>query len=243
MTAFDVVLTITSMTVQDPDENLFPKSGEALAVLVSGGLDSAILVGEALQRGIRVHPLYVRHGLYWEQAELAHLNRFLERLAEPALNPLHVLEMPVADVYESHWSLTGQAVPDADTPDEAVFLPGRNVLLLSKAILWCHLHRVPSVALAPLTSNPFPDATAEFFHAYESIVNRAIEGRVRVVRPYSRLNKREVMLRGKQLPLELTFSCIHPINGHHCGKCNKCAERRLAFRDAQLTDATVYETE
>jgi len=47
----------------------------------------------------------------------------------------------------------------ADTPDDAVFLPGRNVLLLSKAMLWCHLHGVEEVALAPLESNPFPDAT------------------------------------------------------------------------------------
>ena len=84
-------------------------------------------------------------------------------------------------------------MPGADTPDEAVFLPGRNVLLLSKAILWCHLHGVPAVALAPLESNPFPDATPAFFSAFEAVVNQAVGGSVRVLQPYLRLRKTEVM--------------------------------------------------
>jgi 7-cyano-7-deazaguanine synthase len=221
----------------------FPKAGEALAVLVSGGLDSAILLGEALGRGSVVYPLYVRQGLYWEVTELTHLGHFLQDLAGPNLRSLHILDMPISDIYKDHWSLTGQGAPDADSPDEAVYLPGRNVLLLSKALLWCHLNHIGSVALAPLGGNPFPDATPEFFSAYEAIVNRAVGGQVHVLRPYARMSKREVMLRCRKLPLQWTFSCIHPINGHHCGQCNKCAERRRAFREACMVDVTVYEAD
>src|SRR5262245_36461186 len=107
--------------------NREPKTTD-LAVLVSGGLDSAILVGVALREQAPVHPLYVRHGQYWEEVELAHLRRFLDVIRQPKLRPLNVLDMPVADLYGDHWSLTGRNVPDADSPDEAVFLPGRNVL-------------------------------------------------------------------------------------------------------------------
>src|SRR5579872_5994614 len=103
----------------------------ALAVLVSGGADSAVLLAEFLSRHERVFPLYVRCGLFWEEAELAHLGRFLDALRDPSLQPLHVLEMPVRDLYDAHWSLTGEGVPGGDTPDDAVFLPGRNVLLLA----------------------------------------------------------------------------------------------------------------
>ena len=103
----------------------------ALAVLVSGGLDSAILLGEALRNYAAVHPLYVRNGLSWETVELQYLRRFLEAVHTDGLRPLTVLEMPVADLYGDHWSVTGRGVPDADSPDQAVFLPGRNVLLLS----------------------------------------------------------------------------------------------------------------
>ncbi len=213
-----------------------------LAILVSGGLDSTILVGDALRSGCIVYPLYVRNSLFWEPVELEHLRRYLDALQRPTLRRLHILELPVADIYTTHWSLTGQDVPDADTPDEAVFLPGRNVLLLAKAILWCHLHQIPAVAMAPLASNPFPDATPAFFRAYASIVNQSVEGSVRVLRPYANLHKTDVMRRAGDLPLGLTFSCIRPIGRHHCGRCNKCAERRRAFIDAKLGDPTEYAT-
>jgi 7-cyano-7-deazaguanine synthase len=223
--------------------NADPPFPSVLAVLISGGLDSAILLGEALRSCAAVHPLYVRNGLSWEPVELHHLSRFLEAVHAPALRPLTVLEMPAGDLYGDHWSVTGRGVPGADTADAAVFLPGRNVLLLSKAILWCHLNGVPAVALAPLESNPFPDATPAFFSAFERVVNQAVEGSVRVLRPYLGLHKTAVMGRGRGLPLGLTFSCMRPLGGRHCGACNKCAERRRAFADAGMTDPTAYEGE
>ena len=222
------------MTSADP----FPSP---LAVLVSGGLDSAILVGESLRTHAAVYPLYVRCGLSWEPVELRHLRSYLDAIRGPALRPLTVLEMPVADLYGEHWSLTARGVPGADSPDEAVFLPGRNVLLLAKALLWCHLRGVAAVALAPLESNPFPDATPAFFAAYQDVVNQAVGGRVRLRLPYRGLSKVEVMRRGRSLPLGLTFSCIRPAGGRHCGACNKCAERRRAFADAGMTDPTDYD--
>jgi 7-cyano-7-deazaguanine synthase len=218
-------------------------TADHLAVLVSGGLDSGILLGESLRTHAAVHPLYVRCGLSWEAVELRHLRRYLDALRCPALRPLTLLEMPVADLYGDHWSLTARGVPDAGSPDEAVFLPGRNVLLLSKALLWCHLNGVPAVALAPLCGNPFPDATPAFFTAYQEVVNRAVGGSVRVLWPYLGLDKTEVMCRGRNLLLGLTFSCIRPVGDRHCGACNKCAERRRAFADAGLTDPTAYARE
>ncbi len=211
-----------------------------LAVLASGGLDSAILLGELAGRQRAVHPLYIRGGLAWEDVEISHLRRFLERLDNPALAALTLLDLPVRDLYGAHWSITGRGVPDAASPDEAVFLPGRNLLLLAKAMLWCHLHGVPGVALAPLKGNPFPDATADFFSACENTLNRAVSGQVAIYCPYADLGKAEVMRRGRGLPLELTFSCIRPQGGRHCGRCNKCAERRRAFRAAGLVDRTEY---
>jgi 7-cyano-7-deazaguanine synthase len=215
-----------------------------LAVLVSGGLDSAILLAESLKTHSAVHPLYVRFGLFWEPAELRHLRRFLEAIGPTNLRPLAILEQPVADLYGHHWSITGAGVPGADTPDEAVFLAGRNVLLLSKALLWCHLHGVPALALAPLESNPFPDATPGFFAAYAAVVNQAVGGQVRLLQPYGKLHKADVLRRGRDLPLQWTLSCIRPTPGphgeRHCGVCNKCAERRKGFQEAGLLDPTDY---
>jgi 7-cyano-7-deazaguanine synthase len=218
----------------------FPKE---LAVLVSGGLDSAILFGTVCHFGSIVHPLYVRNGHVWQSTEEAHLRDYLETLDGANLRPLHVLDVPVADLYGAHWSITGRAVPDAQSADEAVFLPGRNVLLLDKALLWCHLHEVGTVAVGHLKSNPFPDATAPFFAGLEKAVNQAVGGKVEILRPFANMSKTEVMHLGRDLPLATTFSCIRPAAGKHCGICNKCGERRKAFADAQMPDRTVYDSE
>jgi 7-cyano-7-deazaguanine synthase len=222
------------MTASTPDPHL------PLAVLVSGGLDSAILLAESAARHPAVHPIYVRFGLTWEDVELAYLRRFLAALAAPPLRPLVVLDQPVQDVYGDHWSVSGTNVPGAETSDAAVYLPGRNVLLLAKAVLWCHLHDVPALALAPLESNPFPDATPEFFADIEGVLNRAIDGHVRLFQPYRGRHKVDVLRRGRAFPLEHTFSCIRPRAGLHCGSCNKCAERRRGFAEAGLVDPTKY---
>jgi 7-cyano-7-deazaguanine synthase len=183
---------------------------------------------------------YARTGLHWEAVEREYLDRFLVAIRVPVLRPLCVLDQPVTDVYGAHWSVSGEGVPGADTPDEAVFLPGRNVLLLAKPLVWCHLNGVPEVATAPLGSNPFPDATAAFFDDFAALVSRAVGGNVRVLRPYATLHKVDVLGRGRGLPLEHTFSCIRPVRGLHCGACNKCAERRAGFRAAGVPDPTRY---
>lgn len=211
-----------------------------LAVLVSGGLDSAVLIAEAVRVYPAVYPLYVRTGLLWEPVEREHLHRFLKAIRTPVLRPLHVLEQPADDVYGPHWSVTGEGAPDADAPNDADFLPGRNVLLLAKPLIWCHLNGVPELATAPLQSNPFPDATPEFYNGFAEIVSRAVGGNVAVIRPYAALRKRDVLHRGRGMPLEHTFSCVRPVGSLPCGLCIKCGERQRGFREAEMEDPTCY---
>jgi 7-cyano-7-deazaguanine synthase len=215
-------------------------SQRAVAVLVSGGLDSAILCVELLRDFSCVVPLYVRSGLRWEETELASLGRFLAAVQQNGLESLVVLDEPIADVYGTHWSTSGAGVPGSETPDHAVYLPGRNLLLTVKAGVWCRLREIDALALGSLGSNPFPDSTGEFFGKLESILNQAMAGSLRLYRPFAHLHKTDVLLLGAKLPLHLTFSCINPVEGRHCGACNKCAERKQGFRDAGLADLTSY---
>jgi 7-cyano-7-deazaguanine synthase len=211
-----------------------------VGMLLSGGLDSAILLGYLLGQGHGVQPFYVRSHLAWEAEEFRAVERLLAAMAAPRLAELVVLEMPVADLYEGHWSVTGRDVPDARSPDSAVYLPGRNLLLLVKPAVWCRLHGIEWLALAVLGTNPFGDARPEFFADLESVVARATGGRVGLLRPFAQLDTRQVMDLGRRLPLGLTFCCLAPVDGLHCGRCNKCAERRQAFRSAGLADDTQY---
>lgn len=217
-----------------------PDLAQPVAVLCSGGLDSAILLGDLHRQGRRVTPLFVRAQLAWEHCELAAVRRFVAALPAPGPLDVEVLDLPLWDVYRGHWSLTGRDVPDDRTPDEAVYLPGRNALLLVKACLWCRLHDVGALALGHLCSNPFPDATDAFFDDFQSVMQRATGGAVQILRPFARLHKSDVMRLGAGLPLEQTFSCLSPRGELHCGACNKCAERRLAFASVDLPDPTRY---
>jgi 7-cyano-7-deazaguanine synthase len=212
-----------------------------ISLLLSGGLDSSILLGHLLRQGRRVQPLYVRCDLAWQAEELRAAGRFIDACAaDGRVQPLVLLDLPVRDLYGDHWSVTGDGVPDAHSADDAVYLPGRNALLLVKAAVWCRLHGIDELALAVLESNPFADATPEFFAEFESALARATGGCVRIVRPFGAKSKREVMALGRGLPLELTFSCIDPRDGLHCGACNKCAERQAAFETVGAADPTEY---
>jgi 7-cyano-7-deazaguanine synthase len=210
------------------------------AVLVSGGLDSAILVSYLLDRGDAVLPIYADTGTVWQSEELAGLKAYLAAVARPRLADLVILKLPLADLYTGHWSLTGKQTPDANTPDDAVYLPGRNLLLTIKPAIWCQLHGIGHLALGVLGSNPFDDATPDFFRSLEDVLARLGQPPIKIDRPFGAMHKREVMELGRNYPLGLTFSCIAPVNGRHCGKCNKCAERQAAFKMISLADPTSY---
>lgn len=210
------------------------------AVLTSGGLDSAVLLAELAETG-PVVPVIVRFGLVWEAAEERALRRYLAALNNPAIEALRVFELPIRPVYGPHWSTTGAGTPDFDSPDEAVFLPGRNLLLFAQPAIWCHLNGIRTIALGVLAGNPFPDASDDYFATFEQAVNRAVDGQLHFVRPYRHLDKTAVLQRGQSYPLELTLSCIRPLPGDiHCGQCNKCAERQHAFAAAGVEDRTQY---
>lgn len=212
-----------------------------VAILFSGGLDSSILLAHLLAQGHAVQPLYVDSQLYWQCAERNCVGRFLQAVDSPGLARLVELALPLVDLYDDHWSITGRGVPGADEPDERVYLPGRNPLLLIKAQVWCRLNGVTQLALGSLKGNPFADAGDDFFRTFEAAMDRAVSGHVELVRPLAALDKRQVMQLGRDLPLELTFSCLAPAGGQHCGQCNKCAERQRAFREAGLHDPTRYQ--
>lgn len=217
-----------------------PREAATVAVLVSGGIESAVLVATMIDRHERVRPIYVRCGLRWEDVELAAARSFLEAIGREGLEPLVVLDEPIRDVYGPHWSTDGPEVPDAESPDEAVYLPGRNLLLTVKAAVWCRLRGATALALGSLGTNPFPDSTDEFFRGLESVLSLAMSGAPRLLRPFAGLHKSDVVRRGAGLPLERTFSCIRPVDRLHCGRCNKCAERRQGFREAGVVDRTRY---
>lgn len=216
-------------------------------VLLSGGLDSAVLLAHE-SRDSMAHPVYVSVGLAWEAAELAMLDRLLASpLFADRVAPLSRVELTMRDVYSpNHWAIRGTP-PAYDTPDEDVYLIGRNLVLLTKAGVVAAQRQLSTIVLGPLAGNPFPDARPAFFAAMAESLSLGLDRPIAIRTPFANLHKEDVIRIGVSLgvPLDLTLSCMSPERiGNdlplHCGQCSKCRERRDAFAAAGVDDPTPY---
>jgi 7-cyano-7-deazaguanine synthase len=218
------------------------------AVLLSGGLDSAVLLAdEASRRGAAgVQPIYVSAGLAWEAAERAMVARLLSTAPFAGIRPLASLAVDMRDVYAAtHWAVRG-APPSYHTPDEDVYLPGRNIILLAKAGVFCGVASLSRLVLGTLAHNPFPDATDEFRAALARALSLGLAHDLEIAAPFAGKSKADVTRRGVELgvDLTLTLSCMNPVvhdaEPVHCGTCSKCRERHDAFLDLGIADPTLY---
>ena len=210
------------------------------AALCSGGLDSAVMLAELAKSCGSVYPIYVRCGLAWEEEERKALDRFLRALGSPAIRRVVVLDFPMNDVYGQAWYASGVGIPGYHEADQRWEIPGRNMILLSKAAVWCALNSIETIALGILSTNPFPDATPRFFAAMADALSLGLGHPIRILRPFDRLHKADVVRLGRTLPLQLTLSCASPVGARHCGRCGKCRERIEAFAEAGVADPTEY---
>ena len=213
--------------------------------MLSGGLDSAVLAAEEARTYV-VHPVYVAGGLAWEEGEQRVIRQLLGRPpfsnGANRIEPLARLEFSLRDVYPgTHWAITGTP-PAYDTPDEDVYLHGRNIALLSKAAVYAASRNISRIVVAPLAGNPFPDATPQFFAALGAAFSLGLAAPIDIAAPFAGLRKEDVVKIGARLgvPFELTLSCMNPSGTTHCGLCSKCRERRDAFQAAGVTDPTTY---
>jgi 7-cyano-7-deazaguanine synthase len=149
----------------------------------------------------------------------------------------------MTDVYSSvHWAVEGRP-PGYHTPDEDVYLPGRNIVLLGKAAVYCASLKVERLVLGTLDHNPFPDATSAFRSTMAAALSLGLARPLRIDAPYGGLSKTDVVRRGAAMGvrMDLTMSCMNPEEGlRHCGQCSKCRERHEAFLAAGVADPTAY---
>lgn len=222
------------------DDYLIQPEPGRIAVLASGGMDSSVMLGWIARRGGAIFPVYIRAGLSWERDELAALRRFARALKLPNVERVTALKIPMGDVAGDHWSVTGRNVPGYHAALSSNYILGRNFTLLAKAAIFCARNRIGEIAMAPLESNPFPDARPEFFRAFARAVELGVGLPLKILTPFAGMSKADVVRRGAGMPLELTLSCARPRGLAHCGACTKCAERVQGFIEAGAPDPTPY---
>jgi 7-cyano-7-deazaguanine synthase len=207
-------------------------------VLLSGGLDSAVLAAHEA-RTARIVPVYVSVGLAWEDAEVAMVERLLQSPAYRNADPLARVSFTMRDVYPpAHWAVRG--VPPAyDTPNEDVYLAGRNLVLLTKAGVIAAQVGADRIALGPLAGNPFPDARPEFFSAMSRALSLGLDRPIAIATPFLDLDKEDVIIRGNNLgvPFELTLSCMNPVVAGEAGDTGDAGEAGDASEAGEAGEA------
>ena len=217
-----------------------PGNEDKVAVLMSSGIDSTALIAHIAKTSKKVYPVYIQFGLRWEETELYWLKKFLRSLRYGNIESLTVLSVPLKDTYATHWSVTGVKVPDAHAKPTEIFLPGRNMMLLSKAAVFCAMSGIELLAIATSRNYPFEDGQPHFFRLCENVFSKSCAAPITIYAPYLDKSKDELMQEAKELGFDFSFSCIFPKGHQHCGDCYKCAERKAAFARLGLLDKTSY---
>ncbi len=217
-------------------------------VLLSGGMDSATTLAEAIAREFEAHALTVRYGQRHEVE--------LERAAAVA-RAVGAASHRMASVdlaFAGGSALTDPSIPvPKSRTDETIgagipptYVPARNTVLLSLALAWAEAlgARDLFIGANAVDYSGYPDCRPAFLEAFEALARVAtragVEGEpFRVHAPLMRLTKGEIVRRALELrvDLSLTWSCYDPAPGQvPCGLCDACLLRARGFRDAGIED-------
>jgi 7-cyano-7-deazaguanine synthase len=222
------------------------ESARRAVVLLSGGLDSATVLADAIEQGFECHTLAVDYGQR-HAAELA--------AAEHVATALGAASHRVVRV--DLRAIGGSALTDdIDVPESAsegipvTYVPARNTLLLSLALGYAEVLEAQDlfIGVNAVDYSGYPDCRPQFVSAFEELAGVATRagakgGRFRVHAPLIELSKAEIIRHGTALGVDYaqTVSCYQADeNGRACGRCDSCRLRRDGFESAGLPDPTRY---
>lgn len=209
-------------------------------VLLSGGIDSTVLLAHLLDIGRHCYTVSVNYG----QRHIHELEA-AKYVANSFGVPNEVVIIPNSLMAGS--SLTGSGeVPCGHYTDprmRATVVPARNTVLLAIAAAVAVREGCNGVAYAAHSGDHtiYPDCRPEFVWAFGRVLSLCDYNPLELLVPFVSWSKTRVVERGNQLraPLRLTWSCYNE-GELHCGKCGACIERKEAFSVAEVPDPTDY---
>ena len=215
-------------------------------VLVSGGMDSAVVLAIARAQGFECHALSVAYGQR-HRSELDASDRVCAMLGAAAHKTVTV------DLR----SIGGSALTaDIDVPEQGgagipiTYVPARNTIMLSIALGWAEVLGANDIfcGVNAVDYSGYPDCRPEFIESFEKLANVAtkagVEGaQIRVQAPLMRMSKADIAKEGVRLGVDFaaTVSCYQADDeGRACAHCDACRLRAEGFRDAGIADPTRY---
>ena len=221
-------------------------------VLVSGGMDSAVVLAIARERGFAAHALSVRYGQR-HTSELDAATRVARTLGAAAHKTVHVDLRSIGGsaLTDEHIDVPVDSdghVIGADIP--VTYVPARNTIMLSVALGWAEVLGATDLfcGVNAVDYSGYPDCRPEFIAGFETLANLATKAGVegagfRVHAPLLQMSKAEIVREGLRLGVDFaqTVSCyLADPEGRACGHCDACRLRAEGFAAAGATDPTRY---
>lgn len=213
-------------------------------LLLSGGLDSAVILAEAISQGKKVLALSFDYG----QRHRIELD-FARKLAEH-YGAKHLIIKIDPQAFGQSSLVTHENVPKDRTSEEikekgnnSTYVPARNTLFLAYAIVQAELHQAKEILYGPnaLDKYCFPDCDGDYVQAMQRVIDQTMkqtlkENAPQVRTPLIDLDKEAIVRKAIELrvPIEMTLSCYDPTSdGTHCGRCDACVLRQDGFSRGQ----------
>lgn len=224
------------------------KLSRKAVVLVSGGMDSAVVVALAREQGYQVHALSVSYGQR-HSSELAAADRVATMLGAVEHKTVAIDLRSIGGS-----ALTADIDVPLDTGDSSdipvTYVPARNTIMLSIALGWAEVLGSSNIwcGVNAVDYSGYPDCRPAFIEAFDALANVAtkagVEGAgIRVHAPLMHMSKADIASEGRRLGVDfsVTVSCYKADDqGRACGHCDACRLRAHGFRDAGLADPTRY---
>ncbi len=214
-------------------------SKEKCVVVLSGGPDSSIVAHWAKAQGYEIHALSFKYG----QIATKEVS-FAQEIAKRLGATFKILDLSsLTSIFSGVTSLISRDIPMTPTFSSPIIVPFRNAIFLSVAVAYCVSIEGKKIFYGAQGSDrPFyPDCRREFYKAFETSARLGTGTNITIEAPFSETSKAALFKLGSQLgvPFELTWSCY--LDGpRHCGRCESCANRMKAFKEAGIKDPTEY---
>ena len=217
-------------------------------VVLSGGLDSTVVLSALIAEGHDVAALHISYGARANDEEVAAVNAVCDRLG---VELIHVTtDLFTNTIKASRLTNTHDEIAGGEAGAELAFewVPARNLIMSSIAVGIAEARGFNTIALGNNLeeSGAYPDNEQEFIRGLNSVMPNAVNAgqRVRFVQPLGNLMKHEIVSLGAAVgaPFELSWSCYNH-GEKHCGDCGPCFMRHTAFLMNDLADPTDYEKE
>lgn len=215
-------------------------------VLVSGGMDSAVVLALAREQGFDCHALSVAYGQR-HSSELEAARRVAAMLGAREHKTVHV---DLRSIGGSALTADIEVPAEGGTGIPVTYVPARNTIMLSIALGWAEVLGAQDIhcGVNAVDYSGYPDCRPEFIAAFEHLANLAtkagVEGKtLRVHAPLMRLGKADIVREGLRLGVDFaqTVSCYQADDdGRACAHCDACHLRAQGFAAAGVADPTRY---